>query len=45
MKNGLELETPTTPEISRATAWAIRVIASALLLYAIARVIAVIKWW
>lgn len=45
MKNGLELETPITPEISRATAWAIRVIALTLLLYGIARVLAVIKWW
>jgi hypothetical protein len=44
MNNGLELETPITPEI-RATAWAIRVIALTLLLYGIARVIVVIKWW
>lgn len=45
MKNGLELEAPVTQDISRATAWAIRVIAITIFLYGLARVLTVIKWW
>lgn len=45
MKNGLELDAPVTKDISMAVAWAIRIVAVTTLMYGIARIITVIKWW
>ncbi|EJR6806023.1 hypothetical protein O0R04_000992 [Salmonella enterica] len=45
MKNGLEIDTPVTKEISTATAWAIRAVAVTVVLYGIARLIVAVRWW
>ncbi|EMG9443955.1 hypothetical protein V5268_005289 [Escherichia coli] len=45
MKNGLEIDALVTKEISSATAWAIRVVAITVLLYGVARLITVVRWW
>lgn len=45
MKNGPELEAPVTQDISKAAAWAIRMLALTIFLYGIARLVDAIKWW
>lgn len=45
MKNGLTLDAPVTKEISSAVGWAIRVVAVTTLLYGVAHLLSVVRWW
>lgn len=45
MKNGLTVDAPVTKEISGAVAWAIKVVAVTTMIYGIAHLISVIRWW